>query len=120
MSDINTVIISGRLGKTPVLRHTKKKRPVTNLDIASGSAYRNAAGDLVESTTWTSFSVWGKRANAIAKFLKKGDKVTVQGHMDNNDVVLEGGINHQEIVLVADNVIFPPKSARGESAPMPD
>jgi len=79
MSDYNKIIFTGNLGRDPEMRYTPSGTPVTNLNVASNRAYKNAEGELVKETTWFRVSVFGKGAENAAQYLHKGSKVLVEG-----------------------------------------
>lgn len=90
------VTISGNLGADAEVKSTAGGRAVCN--------FRVAAKDHKGETTWFRCAVWGARGEKIARYLKKGDSVTVVGSLrfgdyqgkpqyevDASDVALGGG-----------------------------
>jgi single-strand DNA-binding protein len=77
MSDVNISVISGNLTKDPVLKHTKTTNTaVCQFSVASNDKYKDK-----ETVCYVDCQAWGKTAEFVAKYLKKGAKVIVQGKM---------------------------------------
>jgi single-strand DNA-binding protein len=71
-----TIIIVGNLGKDPEMRYTPNGSAVTSLNVASSRTYTDSAGQKVKETTWFRVSVWGKQAESVNNYLKKGNDGT--------------------------------------------
>ncbi|MBU2612030.1 MAG: single-stranded DNA-binding protein [Chloroflexi bacterium] len=76
-----TTIIVGHLGRDPEMRYTPSGQPVTNFSVATSYQYTNNAGEQVKETTWFRVSAWGKQAETCNQYLKKGNKVLVEGRL---------------------------------------
>lgn len=101
MSDVNHVLISGRLGQDPILRQTKSDKAVTQLSVAT----TYGTGDK-ELTTWHRVSAWGKTAETCNRYLKKGSKVLVQGRIRHSKYEASDGTKRDSTEIVADQVSF--------------
>jgi len=77
----HTVIIVGNLGRDPEMRYTPNGSAVTSFNVASNRAYTNQDGQKVKETTWFRVSVWGKQAETVSEYLKKGSMVLVEGEL---------------------------------------
>ena len=66
----------GRLGADPMLRYTPEGNPVTNISVAVDVGF----GDR-KTTLWYRCSFWGKQAETVNQFCKKGQLVLVEGEM---------------------------------------
>jgi len=77
----NNVQLIGNLGKEIELKTTPSGKYVTTFSIATKEAYKNQAGETIEDTQWHNIVAWGKQAELLSKFLKKGSKVYVQGKL---------------------------------------
>lgn len=77
----HTIIIVGNLGRDPEMRYTPNGSAVTSLNVASSRTYTDAAGQKVKETTWFRVSVWGKQAESVNNFLKKGSMVLIEGEL---------------------------------------
>lgn len=106
MSDgVNKVILLGNLGADPELKVTSNGSTVLKLRLATSSSWKDDSGQRKERTEWHSVTLWGKRAEALAKFLKKGDRLYVEGEIRSSSYEKEGvkhwrtEINATEVVL---------------------
>jgi single-strand DNA-binding protein len=75
------IIIVGNLGKDPEMRYTPSGTPVTSLSVATNRKYTGSDGQQVKETTWFRVSVFGKMAETVAQYLKKGSAVLVEGRL---------------------------------------
>jgi single-strand DNA-binding protein len=77
----HTVIIVGNLGRDPEMRYTPSGQAVTSFNVATSRQYPGSDGNMVKETIWFRVSVWGKQAEACSTYLKKGNKVLVEGRL---------------------------------------
>ena len=75
------IIILGRLGRDPELRYTATGSPVANFSVAANRRYTAQEGQRVEETIWFRVSAWGKLAEVVHQFLRKGMAVYVEGRL---------------------------------------
>lgn len=78
---INKVMISGRITRDPELRVTAGGMSVLTIGVAVNERKRNANGEFEDYANFVECSVFGKRADALAKYLAKGTKVVIEGHL---------------------------------------
>ena len=76
-----TIIIVGNLGRDPELRYTPNGKAVTNFSIATNRQWTNGDGNPVKETVWFRISAWGKQAETCNQYLRKGNKVLVEGRL---------------------------------------
>ena len=75
------LVIVGNLGRDPEMRYTPSGQAVTNLNIATNRQYTANSGERVKETTWFRVSVWGKQAETVNQYLRKGSKVLIEGRL---------------------------------------
>ncbi len=73
------VVLVGNLGRDPEMRYTPQGTPVTTISVATHRKYAIADGTQKEETLWFRVSVWGKQAETVNQYLKKGSAVLVEG-----------------------------------------
>jgi single-strand DNA-binding protein len=78
MSSVNRVSLLGNVGKDPEVRETKSGK-VANLVLATSERYTDKSGQKQENTEWHNLVVFGKLADVVTKYVKKGDKLYVEG-----------------------------------------
>lgn len=82
---IQQVMYEGFLGSDPEMRYTPSGKVVTNFSIGSSSSYTNANGDKVTNTTWLRVSAWGKLAEIVNQYCKKGSHVVIVGRLKGDE-----------------------------------
>jgi single-strand DNA-binding protein len=78
---VNKAILVGNLGQDPDLSYTQSGTARCRLRLATSESYVNNAGERQERTEWHNVVVWGKRAESVGKYLKKGRQVYVEGRI---------------------------------------
>jgi single-strand DNA-binding protein len=101
---LNKVMLVGRLGDVPDLRYTKDGKPVANFSIATNRSWKNAAGEKEELTTWHRVACWNGTAEYAGKFLGKGGRVIVEGHLENREWTNKDGQKQYGYEVVASEV----------------
>jgi single-strand DNA-binding protein len=106
MEGLNKVIILGNLGADPELRFTQGGQAVLNMRIAVNQSYLDKDKQRQERCDWISAVVWGKRAEALAKFMKKGSTVMVEGGLRTSSYDDREGNKRWKTEVHASNVIL--------------
>ena len=75
------IIILGRLGRDPELRYTATGNPVANFSVAANRRYTDGEGRRVEETVWFRVTAWGKLAEIVTQYLRKGMAVYIEGRL---------------------------------------
>lgn len=79
---VNKVIILGRLGQDPELKHTPNGNAVCNFSLATSESWKDKnSGEKKEKTEWHRVVVWGKLAELCGEYLSKGREVYVEGKL---------------------------------------
>ena len=81
MASVNKVILVGNLGRDPEVRYMPSGDAVANIALATSSKYKNKAGEMVEETEWHRISFFGRQAEIVGEYLKKGRSVYVEGRL---------------------------------------
>jgi single-strand DNA-binding protein len=76
---INKVILVGNVGKDPEVRRINENSIVANLSLATSETYTDKQGKKIENTEWHSLEFWGGMAETVEKFVRKGQKLYVEG-----------------------------------------
>lgn len=79
---LNKAIIIGNLGSDPEVRTTAGGTRVANFNVATSRRWTNAAGEQQEKTEWHKIVAWDKLAEIAERFLKKGERVYVEGEIE--------------------------------------
>lgn len=83
MASLNKVMIIGNLTRDPEVRYTPKGQAVVDLGIAVNRRYR-VENETREEVTYLDVTFWGKQAEVLGQYMKKGRPIFVEGrlHMD--------------------------------------
>ena len=82
MASVNKVIIVGNLGRDPETRYLPSGEAVTNISVATTETWKDkASGEKKEATEWHRISAFGKLAEIMGEYLKKGSQVYIEGSL---------------------------------------
>lgn len=77
----NKCIIAGNLSREPELRYTPKGTAIVKLSVAINRSWRNEAGESKKEVTFVDVDSFGKQAETVAKYFKKGQPILVEGRL---------------------------------------
>lgn len=98
--------ISGRLGQEPELRFTNSDVPVLNLSIASNRQKRDANGEKISMADWFRITVFGRDAEIIAQFARKGSALAFNGRLQTDSYTDREGQLRTTTSIIADSFEF--------------
>ncbi len=81
MASFNKVILMGNLTRDPELRYTPRGTAVARLGLAINRVWRTESGETREEVTYVDVDAYGKSAETIAQYLKKGSPILVEGRL---------------------------------------
>ena len=81
MPNYNKVILMGNLTRDPEVRYTYSGTAIAKLGIAVNRYWRNQEGQQQEETTFVDVDAFGKQAETIGQYLKKGRPIMVEGRL---------------------------------------
>lgn len=81
MASFNKVILLGNLTRDPELKYTPKGIAVARLGLAVNRSYKTDAGEVREEVTFIDIDAWGKQADTIAQYLRKGAPLFLEGRL---------------------------------------
>jgi len=110
--DINRVIIIANTTKDIELKSTPSGASVANFSIASNRKYK-AGDETKEEVSFFDCVVWGKLAELINTYVKKGDKVGIEGRLQQRRWENTEGKKLSKVEIVVENIQF--LSNRGQS-----
>ena len=83
---LNKVTLIGNLGADPEVRSTSGGNRVATFSLATSRSWNSASGEKQEKTEWHRCVVWNSKASTLAdiveRYMKKGDKVYVEGRIE--------------------------------------
>lgn len=114
---INIVTVAGNLTRDPELKSTASGFPVLHLGIAVNDRMKNQqTGEWEDYPNFFDVTMFGKRAESVARFLAKGSKVTVQGKLHWSQWERDGQ-KRSKVEIIADELEFMSRSEGGSAQP---
>ncbi|MCB1098081.1 MAG: single-stranded DNA-binding protein [Verrucomicrobiae bacterium] len=80
MASFNKVMLMGNLTRDPEVRYTPKGTAVTDLGIAVNRKFR-VEDEMREEVTFVDITFWGRKAEVIAQYMKKGGGIFIEGRL---------------------------------------
>ena len=81
MANFNKVIIAGNLTRDPELRYTPKGTAVARFTLAVNRTHTSETGEKKEEVSFIDVDAWGRQAEVVAQYLKKGRPFLVEGRL---------------------------------------
>ncbi len=111
MSDINYVILIGRLTGDPNYKLIQTGMSLSTFTIANHRKYKKKSGELTTETNYINCIAWGKLSDFVKNYIKKGMQIVVEGRLKQNRWQTEDGKNVSSIDVVVNNIqILTPKT----------
>ncbi|MGT0193774.1 single-stranded DNA-binding protein [Burkholderia pyrrocinia] len=105
MASVNKVIIVGNLGADPEVRYLPSGDAVANARVATTDRYKDkASGDYKEMTEWHRISFFGRLAEIVSEYLKKGSSIYVEGRIRTRKWQGQDGQDRYSTEIVADQM----------------
>jgi single-strand DNA-binding protein len=104
MASVNKVILVGNLGRDPEIRYLPSGDPVANITIATSSKYKSKTGEMVEETEWHRVTFFGKLADIVGQYLKKGRSVYVEGRIKTRKYTDKDGVEKYATDIIANEM----------------
>jgi single-strand DNA-binding protein len=101
MASVNKVILVGNLGRDPEVRYMPSGDAVANIALATSSKYKNKAGEMVEETEWHRVSFFGRQAEIVGEYLKKGRSVYIEGRLKTRKYTDKDGVEKYATDIIA-------------------
>lgn len=112
-NSINRVVVGGNLGADPELRMTQGGVAVLKLRIATNEAHYDQNNQLKVRTDWHDVALFGPRAEGLARILKKGESIVVEGALRSSTYERDG-MKIKRVEVVAREVML---SGKKRNAP---
>jgi len=103
-NDLNLCQFIGRAGKDPEVRYLPNGDAVCNFSIAVGSSWKDKSGEKKEATEWVNVSAFGKLAEIVGEYVKKGKQVYIAGRMSTRKWQDKEGVDRYTTEIRADSM----------------
>lgn len=101
---MNKVILIGRLTKDPELRRTPTDVPVARFSLAINRSYQNQNGE--RGVDYINCVAWRAQAENLARYIKKGGLVAVEGSLQVNSYDDQNGIRRSTTDVICNQITF--------------
>src|SRR5579872_7206283 len=81
MANFNKVILAGNLTRDPELRYTPKGTAIARIGMAINRTWKTDTGETKEEVTFVDVDAFGRQAEVIAQYMKKGRPLLVEGRL---------------------------------------
>lgn len=112
MAELNQVMFIGRLTRDPETRYVNESL-LAQFGFAINRSWRDRSGEKKSDVCFIDVVAWGKTAEVVQKYLKKGDPVYVQGRLQL-DTWEKDGQKHSRHKVTAENIQFLKSKAESE------
>lgn len=109
---INKALLFGNLTRDPELRALPSGVNVCNFSVATNRTYKDRDGKKQEQADFHNVVVFGRQADIVAQYLKKGRSVFVEGRMQTRSWEKDGQKQYRT-EIIADRIQFGPSGQGG-------
>jgi single-strand DNA-binding protein len=105
MASVNKVILVGNLGRDPEVRYTPDNNAIANFSIATTDSWKDkTTGEKQERTEWHRIVFYGRTAEVVGEYLKKGSAVYVEGRLQTRKWTDKEGQERYTTEIVGDRM----------------
>ncbi len=87
---VNKVMLIGNVGQDPEIRATSSGAQIAKLSLATNRTWTDSSGQKGEKTEWHRLTVFGKLAGVVDQYVKKGDRLYVEGRIEYSTTEHDG------------------------------
>ena len=113
---VNKVILVGKLGKDPEMKHTASGVPVCRFSLATNETFKNTAGDTEQHTEWHSVVCFARLAGVCGQYLAKRRQVYIEGSIRSRKWDDRDGNERRSYDIVARHMQMLSPAANGNGA----
>jgi single-strand DNA-binding protein len=115
MANFNKVILIGNLTRDPELRYTPKGTAIAEIGLAINRKWKSETGEAKEEVTFVDVAAFGRTAEVIGQYLKKGRPIMIEGRLklDQWDDKTTGA-KRSKLRVVCESFEFLDSGNRGE------
>ena len=106
MSKTNNVRLIGHIGQNPKLVSTGTESSVVSMTIATNDIYKDQQGNKQTRTEWHNIVAFGRIANLIMQYTKKGDHIMLEGRLQTRQYVNKEQQQRYVTEIIAEELLF--------------
>jgi len=106
MFNLNKTLHAGNLTRDPELRDTKSGTKVASIAIAINRHWKDKDGNPQQETEFEDITAYGKQAETISQYFKKGDPIFVEGRLKTEKWEDKDGNPRSKKIIILENFKF--------------
>ncbi len=114
---LNKVMLIGNVGNDPEIRATSSGARVAKLSVATNRSWSDRSGQQQEKTEWHRLTFFGRLVDIVEQWVKKGDRLYVEGRIEYSQTEGEGGTKYWTDIVVNEMVMLGSTSGGEGGAP---
>lgn len=103
---LNKVMLIGNVGNEPEIRATSGGTRVAKISLATNRTWNDNRGQKQEKTEWHRLTFFGRLVDIVEQYVKKGDKLYVEGRIEYSQTEGEGGPKYWTDIVVNEMVML--------------
>lgn len=116
MKSVNRAVVLGNLGKNPEVKYTTGGKAVTQISVATNERFKNKKGEWEDHAEWHTVVIWEKLAEIAGEYLKKGDKVYIEGRLKTSSWEKDGETKYRTDIIATGLVLLGSKHENASKA----
>ncbi|GCE10338.1 single-stranded DNA-binding protein [Tengunoibacter tsumagoiensis] len=114
---MNKIMLIGNLGKDPDMSYTPNGVAVTKFSLAVNRTSKSQSGERQEETDWFNIVAWRQLAETCNTYLKKGQKIYVEGRLQQRKFTDKNGVERTGLdVIISDMEMLTPKNQQPQGS----
>ncbi len=103
---LNKVMLIGNVGNDPEIRATSGGARVAKVSLATNRSWSDRSGQQQEKTEWHRLTFFGRLVDIVEQWVKKGDRLYVEGRIEYSQTEGEGGTKYWTDVVINEMVML--------------
>ncbi len=103
---MNKIMLIGNLGRDPEMNYTPDGTAVARFSLAVNRITKSATGERQEETEWFNITAWRQLAERCSTYLKKGQKVFIEGRLTTRKYTDKNGVERMSVDVIASDMEF--------------
>ena len=103
---LNKVMLIGNVGNDPEIRATSGGARVAKVSLATNRSWSDRSGQKQEKTEWHRLTFFGRLVDIVEQWVKKGDRLYVEGRIEYSQTEGEGGTKYWTDVVINEMVML--------------
>jgi single-strand DNA-binding protein len=103
---LNKVMLIGNVGNEPEIRATSSGARVAKVSLATNRTWSDRSGQKAEKTEWHRLTFFGRLVDIVEQWVKKGDRLYVEGRIEYSQTEGEGGTRYWTDIVITEMVML--------------